>query len=440
MKVNLHSPLFVVCLSLLSMGRPLWLAASEETSQANAAQSGSASPMGLAVQTASGRAVQQAVATVPAPDSWRFSAGYQWRQIGSLGWRPGNLAAHAGLPSLVGRAGPSSSDPSVPSLGIGDHFYSDGYVRADAGSAHTGTTQFWGYSNKSQFDNVDFFVAFHADLNSSQSMTTVSGSSHTGQGWSDEMEGSGVFTSVESPELYAFAFGRGNVSLTLEGGYSFAQDDTSRFAGNVFQDLQRSFTVTTLTNHGSITDDYSTNGLTVPSAPYSGKLTGGGTQIDAAPLPLARTITPGTGAQTTSASSLNALLQSNALEGFRMDLHTFSFGPKLAADLERVKLGLGMGLALNVAGWEVNSQETLYATQNGSTRAVYEWTRHAAGTDVLAGFYLESTCQVSLSRNVALYVACRYDWSKGMNVGAGPSSFQFDPGGWSVLSGLTISF
>ncbi len=439
MKTHFSLPLFGVC-ALLSLGTPSGLLGSDPTPQADTSQPSPASGMGLAALPTSGSALQQAVTTVPAPEAWRISAGYQWRQMGSLGWRPGSLAAHAGLPSLVGRAGHSSSDFSIPSLGIGDHFYSDGYVRPDAGSAHTGTTQFWGYSSNSQFDSADFFVAFHANLNSSQSMTTVSGSSGTGPGWSSELESSGIFTSVESPELYAFAFGKGSVSLSLEGGYSFAQDDTSRFAGNVFQDLQRSITVTTLTNHGFLTDDYSTNGMKVPGAPYSGTLTGGGPQIDAAPLPLARTITPGTGAQTTSTSSLTALLHSDAVEGFSLDLHTFSLGPKLAAELEGVRLGLGTGLALNVASWEANSLETLYASQNGGSRAVYEWTRHASGTDVLAGFYLESTCQISLSRNVALYVACRYDWSKGMTVGAGPSSFQFDPGGWSVLSGLTVSF
>lgn|GEM_PF-948446 len=421
----------------LSLDITTVLRASDPSPQAEAIQRAIA-PAGDLAAPAAG---DGAVATPSATDAWRLSAGYQWRQLGSLGWRPGNLAAHGSLPGLVGRAGPSSSNPVIPPLGTGDHFYDDGYVREDAGTAHTGTTQFWGYSNNSQYNSGDSVLSYHANLNSSQSNTVVSSSSRVGPGWSDELEGSGVFASLESPNLCAVALKQCSFSLSLEGGYSFVENGISRFAGDVFQNLQRSTTVTLLTNQGFLTDVYRTGGVTIPGAPYSGTLTGGGPQINNAPSPLARTITPGTGATSTNTSSLTALLYSNAVENFRTDLHTFSFGPKFTADMERVRLGWGMGLALNMATWEANSQETLYAGQNGGTaRPVYEWNQHASGTDVMAGFYLESICQVSLSRNVALYLAARYDWSKGMGAGVGPSSFQFDPGGWSALSGLTISF
>lgn len=377
--------------------------------------------------------------TAPQSEGWRWSTGYQWRQLGSVGWRPGGPAQHS-IPWLVDRPGRSSSSATLPSLGIGDHVYDDGYVRVGANTAHTGNTEFWGYSNASQYDNVDFNLSLHKTLNNTVSNTLAGMSSRAGAGWSNELEGSGVFTSLESPDLYAWVFEHGSASLSLESSYTFAENGTSQFVGHLYSVLQHSVKVSKATAEGSLLDVYSVNGVKVPAAPYAGTFGGSGPQIGNAPNPFLRVVTPGSGATSTSTSSLTALLYSNAVESFHADLHSFSLGPKFSVDMDRVRLGWGLGLAINVASWEADSQERLYLSEKGGgARLLQERDMHESATDVLAGFCLESTCQVTLTQNASLFLACRYDWSQNLGAGVGSSNFHFDPGGWSVLAGFSFT-
>ena len=67
------------------------------------------------------------------------------------------------------------------------------------------------------------------------------------------------------------------------------------------------------------------------------------------------------------------------------------------------------------------------------------WEASESGTEVLAGFYLEAMCQIQLAERLAAYFAGRYDWSEDMSERVGPSRVSFEPGGWSVMAGVTLS-
>lgn len=399
-----------------------------------------ASSLPLFAGTPSGKSAKQVIQPEPpTANPWRFSAGYQWRQIGSVDWSTGSAASTWSLPWLVGhnrRSGGGS--PTLPPAGVGDHFYDDGYVLQDAGTPFFGDTQFWGYNDASQITGVDV-LSFHSNLSSSQSRTVASSSSSLQDAsWSDDLAGSGWFANVESPLLFTSLFKDGGFGFSMIGGYSFATDSTSRTTGGVFTAAQRSTTTTSGTT-GSLTDVYDTTGIFVPSAPYQGTFDGPGPLINNAPL--SRTMTGGTGSRTTGTSSRTALFSSDVTESLDIDLHTISLGPKFSLEIERVRFGLGLGFALNIADWDASTSETLQVSRNGgSPRVLKRWESHASDNEVVPGFYLEANAEVQVTQHVSLFAGGRYDWAGSVHGDVGPSSFSLDLGGWTAMGGITFHF
>ena len=117
-----------------------------------------------------------------------------------------------------------------------------------------------------------------------------------------------------------------------------------------------------------------------------------------------------------------------------------SLGPRLNGEIcKNIRIGMGLGLALNVADWSASYEETLNVRSNGgAAHAIKSWKSSESGTDVLPGFYIETTVQVELTSRISTYVGGRYDWSQGMDEKVGPSHVQFEPGGWTAMLGLTI--
>ena len=390
----------------------------------------------LAKTPVDGKGVEKAVAPPQEPPIWRFSAGYQWRQLGSLNWQTGSIAARTQLPWLVGHPSRSGSpgSGSIPTAGIGNHTYSDGFVNEDGGTPFDGSTWNWGYNNASQLQGSD--LLFHASATGPGSSVTTAGSSSVlrSSGWSDDLSGSGWFASLESPVL----FKAGCVSISFEAGYSYAMDGSSHATPGVFTAEQHSSTTTTSPTTTNITDSFDVSGLAVvPSAPYAGTFTGPGAIINNAPT--SRMITNSGGGSSTS--SLTALFRSNVAEDFNLRLHTISLGPNLSGEWQRLRFGFGVGLGLNVADWNAGYEETLYVRQNGgASRVLNTFHASASATDLLPGLYLETSAQFSLNKWLALFVAGRYDWAGSLSEPVGPSHANFDLGGWTVMGGVTISF
>jgi hypothetical protein len=383
----------------------------------------------------SGKAVKDAAVVQPEEENpWRFTVGPQWREIGKVDWRTGSAASSFRLPWLVGRGRNSSSGSgtSVPS-GTGDHAYDDGFVNQDGATFTTGTTWFWGYDNASQLQGND--LLFHSASNSSFTRFSSSFSERLKRSsWSDDLSGAGVFAKLESPELLR----RQGLSVSLEMAYSWAHDDTSNFTRDVYHAEQASRLVTGGVN-GTIEDRYDVTGIFLPLAPYEGTFGGPGVTIPNAPY--SRTFLGGSGSGEEVTETRTAVFSSDVHESFEVDLHTLSFGPRVNwACCQDVRMGFGFGLALNIADWNADYEETLTVRQNGhSARLLKRWEAEESGTEVLPGFYLEAMCQIQLAERLAAYLAGRYDWSEDMSERVGPSRVSFEPGGWSVMAGVTLS-
>ncbi len=104
---------------------------------------------GEPVKPVDAKTPKQAVNIPQEEPGWRLDAGAQWRQLGSVNWQTGSLAAHSSLPWLAGRGVRSGSSAANPS-GIGDHTYDDGFVNQDAGTPFFGDTAYYGYNSDSQ--------------------------------------------------------------------------------------------------------------------------------------------------------------------------------------------------------------------------------------------------------------------------------------------------
>jgi len=370
-------------------------------------------------------AVASAYAAEPlaSDSSWRISVGPQWRELGGLDWHTGSVAASRPLPWLAGHGAGNSTTGAIPP-GQGDHNYDDGFVREDSSGGAFGDTWNWGYNNASQVQGTN--LVFHS-ANGGGSQTTTSfgtSSSMSHPAWSEELSGAGWFTEIESPAVLK----QGPLSLSFKVGYSFAQADTGHSSSAVFGAVQQTRSNTQAT---PIQDTYDASGIIIPLAPYAGSFLGPGPLIS--DTPSSRSF-----GSATSTSSVNAaFFRSNVSESLRMNLHTISLGPNFALRCgSRVRLGLGLGFALNVADWEAHYDETLY----GNSRALNHYHRDASQTNVLPGFYLEPSVEVDLTRHIGVYVSGRYDWAHSLHSDVGPSTFNFSPGGWSVLSGVRVMF
>lgn len=376
----------------------------------------------------SAKSVKDAAVIMPTEgSSWRVSVGAQWRQLGSLEWQTGSAAAGWSLPWMAGR-GTNSGGSNVPQ-GQGDHSYDDGFVNADAGTPFTGTTWFWGYNNASQVQGAD--LVFHGSGGGS-TYSRSSWSSVRNSSWSDELEGAGVFAKLESPELLKL----GSIGVSLELTYSWAKDESSQVTRDVFRAGQGSRATW---GGGSFEDRYDVSGVLLPLAPYAGTFAGPGATIPNAPS--SRTYTGGSGSSGSEVET--ALFSSDVRESFEINLHTISLGPKFSGELlnKALRVGLGAGFALNIADWDAEYEETLTVRQNsGRSRTLKRWEYDESGTEVLPGFYIEAMAEVRMTDRISAYVAGRYDWSKNMSENIGPSRMRFEPGGWSVMTGVTFKF
>ena len=400
---------------------------------------------------------KKAAESVQAPadpaSGWTFSAGAQWRQLGSVNWQTGSAATLPGrLPSSASssaNASTSSTPGTFGPNGIGDHTYSDGYVKADGGTATLGDTWFWGYDNASQLQGTN--LQFNGSSSTTTTTTTRSSANTSSVSSSlkdvlsgdSDLSGAGWFAKIESPEFFRTK----NLSLSAELGYSFAGAGTTHFSGGLFQarvqSVQRDSSSTVArTSTTQVTDTYDASGAIVPLSPYAGTLAGPGPLIQNAP----------TSRQSTSSTSSTRLAGndttrvqttdyfSDVRENFHMNLHTVSLGPDLTAEFGRVHLGFGLGFGLNIADWDARFEERLNVRTGGGSKVVKTWRNETNGTEVLPGLYLQTTVGVQLTQRLSLNGQARYDWAQNFRSGVGPSHFNAEVQGWTLGGGLTYRF
>jgi hypothetical protein len=399
--------------------------------------------------------LQNAVTFEPLSADWTLSAGYQWRDMGSLNFHTGSAAAHSSIPWVVGGSGHNSSSSSTSSFGnatgagsataTANRTYSDGFVNQDSGTPIDGSTGFFGYNNQSQVttNNLSYHNAYGTTNTTTSSVVSTSNaqsnSLRNDLGWNSDVSGSGFFATLESPALLKL----GTVGVSLELSYSFATADTSHFTPGVFTQRQSSISrstagSTSTTSTTNLTDNYDTTGLFLPSAPFVSSGTGPGPLINNVPTSRSTTNSTSTssagGGTTTSVQS--AVLTSNVNEGLRMKLNTLSFGPHGVVEWGRLSLGLSAGFALNIADWDSTYREEL----SSGGRIVKAWQYENNGLKALPGAYTEINANFRLTKHWALFAGGRYDWAGTLHGDDGPSTFAFKVRGASVQGGITFAF
>jgi hypothetical protein len=409
--------------------------------------------------TASGgkKAAQSVQPPADPASGWTFSAGAQWRQLGSVNWQTGSAATRPGRPGSAPTFFSGSSTAENPGSygpnGIGDHTYSDGYVKADGGTATFGDTWYWGYNNASQLQGTGPNQTLQFNSSSSSTTTTTTrSSSSTGSvssslkdvlSWDSDLSGAGWFAKIESPEFFRTK----NLSLSAELGYSFAGAGTTHLTGGVFQarvqSVQRNSSSTVAnTTTTQVTDTYDASGAVVPLAPYAGTLAGPGPLTQNAPSSRQSSTSNSSERLGGSSSTLVRTTDyfSDVREAFHMDLHTISLGPDLNAQFGRFRLGLGLGFGLNIADWDASFEERLSVRTGSGSKVIKTWRDETNGTEVLPGLYLQTTVEVQLTQRLSLFGQARYDWAESFRSGVGPSHFNAEVQGWTLGGGISFSF
>lgn len=372
----------------------------------------------------SGTAGGKAKAPVEGPyDPWvgesrfYFSAGWMWRETGGADFRSGSRSQTLSLPRLF-----RAARTEVPLIGApgeyGERQYLDGFVRTDAGTVFDGTTSAWSYADASQVRDG----ALHYHASGSRRESSGGRSSHDAD--DAGFDGAGGAPVIEigwETELTP------RWSAGAKFQWSFLDFDGTHTHSN-FSAWQRGGEFSQ-----AYTDTYDLRGIVPPAAPYEGAGLGFGPLIDN--LPTSRH-----GGETATSSS-TARFFNRISQSFEVKLHTLSLGPTVSWRTGPVSVQGGAGFALNLVDWEAEQEETLYVRRdNGPARVFQRWQDQRHDTEVLPGCYLQGAVSWHITPRVFVSGFGRYDWSEKLEERVGPSTFTFDPGGWSAGVLLGFSF
>jgi hypothetical protein len=183
-------------------------------------------------------------------------------------------------------------------------------------------------------------------------------------------------------------------------------------------------------------DVYDTSGVKLPEGPYQAKDNSPGGHPIIPNSPASRT----TYVSGTDSGGNTVYIHSDVQENFNIDLHTISLGPTLKALKGKWSGSLSAGATANIASWDASYKETVYATSNGRTRVLHRYRANNSATCVLPGLYVQADVRYQMNKNWSLFAAGRYDWSKNLKGSVGPSEFDLDLGGWTLMGGVGFNF
>jgi len=280
---------------------------------------------------------------------------------------------------------------------VGDRSYDNGgFVNVGAGTAATGLTSHFGYPGGATIsgDNLLFSRSGGTALD-----FPSSGSS------SDDTVAAPYF------ELAYLRPIRPNVEFGFVGNFSYAELDSS---------------ISERIGESSITteDRYALNGVIPPTGGYVGPFSGPGPLILNIPTERTQNFTPN--------GSRTHRFESDT------DLYSFAFGTEVSWKAnERMYLGLGGGVVMNIADWEASSEVPMIAP--GTTQV--ESVRFTESDDeFLWGFYLKASMGYQFNERWGIDTFYRYDWNESLTGNVGPTEFKVDLTGWSTGLSVTYSF
>ncbi len=349
---------------------------------------------------------------------WEFSlsAGPAYRQLGDVRISGGYRSAGLALPSLVG--GNSLVTPPVGDANaVGDRTYNDGFVGQDAGTALDGDTWNWGYDNAGQVqgDQLVYSATGFQSVFSEVRGAPAGGPSRSRdlEGWAPHLQ----FDARSPHRLGPFRVG-------FTAGLDFVKTDGSLAFSNFSQSQTRQdFRL-------DYVDRYDLGGIIPPLAPYAGSVGGPGPIIPN--VPASRDVTPVlTGTET-------GLYSNRVSSSFDLNALSLTLGPTLSLSHGRFDFAVSAGFSLNIYDWEARQDETLSATTAGGTATFATWSDRDHGVKFRPGLYLQGETAYQINDLVGIAGFARLDVAEDFTVGAGPTSYDIDPGG--LTAGLMLRF
>ena len=362
----------------------------------------------------------------PAPSKlqFRLELGAAYREFGDVNFNTGWNSRLSHVPQLL--PSNSSNTPFGPPTGFADRTYVDGFVfrdinTEDPNSFLPGTTAFWSYLHNSQVHNGSLF--FHG-IGEVSAFSEESASRQHSR-WTDGNNDSAspvvrlVLTYPITP----------SIDLGASLGFMFASISSEQ-TSSTFEALQAYQKFSLL-----VIDRYDLNGLIPPLAPYTGVFNPPG------PAPLINNV-PSQRSQFSALIDSRSVSFSNKIhESFDLDLYTISLGPTLRGHWQRIEAAFSTGMAFNIADWQADYSERLIAMPSDSRdRTIRRWRNETNTTKFLPGFYLQADVGCKLTSRCSLTAFGRYDWTKTLSGGIGPSSFSSNLDGFTVGGSLNFTF
>ncbi len=290
----------------------------------------------------------------------------------------------------------SSSSPGPAGISGADHRYDDGFVRVDGTGNTGGVTSLWSYTSASQYNSANQTLTYHAT--SSYTATgdaRVDGALNPGL----DMAYGGKLAQWE------------RLSLSWEMGFQWQNLG--------FTDDHPLAAVAQRTIH-----QFSTGGIVMPQAPYSGGSSGLGPVIS----DLATALPTETGLSGTVSGT-------RKVEG---TLYLLRFGPKLNFTLfPRVGLGVGAGPSVGFLDGKYDYNERLtfadgsQATSSGG---------HGS-SDMVFGGYIGATLHFFVQKDADIYLGAQFMSLGHQNFGTNGREARVDMSqGLQVMAGIHWPF
>jgi len=288
--------------------------------------------------------------------------------------------------STSGQFDISQSQPGVPGVSGGEHFYDDGYVRVDQTGNAQEYTSFWGYDNASQVS------ANMLTMHSANAFSSATGDTSEGEASAVGIDlAYGGLLSRINEAYVGWEFGFGYLPTSIEASHTLV--------GQVTRTIHT----------------FNMAGIVAPTAPYDGGDSGIGPTIH----DIATETSDEKGATLNRKQTLDA------------DLFLFRLGPMLHCDLNpRWAVSLGLGAAVGFIAGDLEFKDTLLVS-DGTTSLN---SGDIDDTDLMFGAYFNTTILYHLEEHGDLYLSLQFMSMSDATIGGGGHRAELDMTGTAFIS------
>ena len=348
---------------------------------------------------------------------WRVSGGLMYRSMDSVSITTRSRVSEAMLPHMPPPSfnGDFSrfGDPDAPA----DREYDNGYVRQDRGTQRDGDTWYWGYDNAGQVQGNSLVFKGLAGQQTYSGRDVLSPSIHSSE---EDDDGAGFYIKalreIKRSDRYSMHLlvSASHVPFSVENG------------GSTFDIKQRDITYDV-----TVVDRYDLMGVTPPDAPYAGNSDGPGPLLPNTPA--SREITQ-TEVSRSDTRYFNEIHQKLDISVTSLDL-----GLQGEYDVGTVQLTTAAGISFNMIRTDGDRSEDVWRQSGGTTSRFGHYTDSEHEMDFALGAFLQAGVRYLLNKRIGLELGVQYDVSDPVSGDLGPSSYEVDLDGLSMLAMVGVA-